>query len=110
MNLIDLRSTDSNMNLCLIDTALEYVGLKWRTFVANMCTAIYFGLGALLVPWIALWISDWKMLSIVLSAPLVLAIFTPWIVPESIRYCVVLQIDSSKLTLQHTGGSQLTIT
>lgn len=68
---------------CVI--ALEYVGSKWRTFVANMCTAIYFAAGALLMPWIALWISNWRMLSIVLSAPLMMAIFTPWIVPESVR-------------------------
>jgi len=66
--------------------ALEYVGPKWRTFVANMCTAIYFGIGSLVMPWIAYGVSDWKILSIVLSAPLVLAIFTPWIVPESARW------------------------
>ncbi|XP_037038412.1 solute carrier family 22 member 3-like [Bradysia coprophila] len=68
--------------------ALEYVGSKWRTFVANMCTAIYFAAGALLMPWIALWISNWRTLSIVLSAPLMVAVFTPWIVPESIRWLI----------------------
>lgn len=51
-----------------------------------MCTAIYFGFAALAMPWIALWVSDWKLLSIVLSVPLLLAVFTPWIVPESARY------------------------
>ncbi|KAG4065765.1 hypothetical protein HA402_012443 [Bradysia odoriphaga] len=66
--------------------ALEYVGPKWRTFVANMGTAIFFGLGSLTMPWIAYGVSDWRILSIVLSAPLVLAIFTPWIVPESARW------------------------
>lgn len=70
---------------CCNITALEYVGPKWRTFVANMCTAIYFGIGSLVMPWIAYGVGDWQILSIVLSAPLVLAIFTPWIVPESAR-------------------------
>ncbi|KAG4075818.1 hypothetical protein HA402_003644 [Bradysia odoriphaga] len=67
---------------------LEYVGPKWRTFVANMCTAIYFGIGALVMPWIAFYVNDWKMLTIVLSAPLLFAIFTPWLVPESARWLV----------------------
>lgn len=67
---------------------LEYVGPKWRTFVANMCTAIYFGIGALVMPWIAFLVNDWKILTIVLSAPLIFAIFTPWLVPESARWLV----------------------
>lgn len=65
---------------------LEYVGPKWRTFVANMCTAIYFGIGALVMPWIAFLINDWKILTIALSAPMLVAVFTPWLVPESARY------------------------
>lgn len=65
---------------------LEYVGPQWRTFVANMCTAIYFGIGALVMPWIAFLVNDWKLLTIVLSAPLLVAVFTPWFVPESARY------------------------
>jgi len=67
---------------------LEYVGAKWRTFVANMCTAIYFGIGALVMPWIAFYVNSWKWLTIVLSIPLVCAIITPWIVPESARWLV----------------------
>ncbi|XP_066250020.1 organic cation transporter protein [Euwallacea similis] len=67
---------------------LEYVGPKWRTFVANMSIAIFFTFAASILPWIALWVSNWKMLCYVTSAPLALAIFTPWIVPESARWLV----------------------
>lgn len=67
---------------------LEYVGPKWRTFVANMSIAIFFTFAASILPWIALYVADWKMLCYVTSAPLALAIFTPWVVPESARWLV----------------------
>ncbi|XP_050294589.1 solute carrier family 22 member 13 [Anthonomus grandis grandis] len=67
---------------------LEYVGPKWRTFVANMSIAIFFTFAASILPWIALWTANWKMLCYITSAPLALAILTPWIVPESARWLV----------------------
>ncbi|XP_016955514.1 organic cation transporter protein [Drosophila biarmipes] len=67
---------------------LEYVGPKYRTFVANMSIAIFFTGAACLLPWIAYFIADWKLLAIVTSAPLLLAIFTPFMVPESARWLV----------------------
>ncbi|XP_017121710.1 beta-alanine transporter [Drosophila elegans] len=67
---------------------LEYVGPKYRTFVANMSIAIFFTGAACLLPWIAYFLADWKLLAIVTSAPLLLAIFTPFVVPESARWLV----------------------
>lgn len=65
---------------------LEYVGPKWRTFVANMSIAIFFTTAATALPFIALYLADWKLLAIVTSAPCIIAIFTPFIIPESARY------------------------
>lgn len=67
---------------------LEYVGPKWRTFVANMSIALFFTLASTALPWIAYYIADWKLFAIITSAPLALAILTPWIVPESARWLV----------------------
>lgn len=67
---------------------LEYVGPKWRTFVANMSIAIFFTIAACMLPWIALFLKNWQLLAIVTSAPLGLSIFTPWLVPESARWLV----------------------
>lgn len=66
-------------------TVLEYVGPKWRTFVANMSIAIFFTLGASLLPWIALWADDWRRYALGISAPFIIAAATPWLVPESAR-------------------------
>ncbi|CAD7082940.1 unnamed protein product, partial [Hermetia illucens] len=67
---------------------LEYVGPKWRTFVANMSIAIFFTTAASVIPWIAYYLADWKLFTIVTSAPLALAVLTPWVVPESARWLV----------------------
>lgn len=67
---------------------LEYVGPRWRTFVANMSIAIYFTMASCLLPWMAYYIANWKVLCIATSAPLILAAITPWIVPESARWLV----------------------
>lgn len=67
---------------------LEYVGPKWRTFVANMSIALFFTTASCALPWIAYYLADWKMFAIVTSAPLILAVFTPLLVPESARWLV----------------------
>uniref|UniRef100_A0A336K3J5 CSON009535 protein n=1 Tax=Culicoides sonorensis TaxID=179676 RepID=A0A336K3J5_CULSO len=67
---------------------LEYVGPRWRTFVANMSIAIFFTMASCALPWIAYYLADWRMFTIVTSVPLALAIFTPWVVPESARWLV----------------------
>ncbi|XP_055911752.1 solute carrier family 22 member 13-like [Eupeodes corollae] len=67
---------------------LEYVGPKWRTFVANMSIALFFTGAACALPWIAYFLADWRLLAIVTSAPLVLAVLTPFLVPESARWLV----------------------
>lgn len=69
-------------------SVLEYVGPKWRTFVANMSIAIFFTMASCSLPWIAYYLGDWKMFAIITSSPLALAIFTPICVPESARWLV----------------------
>ncbi|XP_072935562.1 organic cation transporter protein-like [Epargyreus clarus] len=65
---------------------LEYVGPSHRTWVANMSIALYFGGGCLILPWLALWMADWRKLLWVTSIPLVLVVFVPFLVPESARW------------------------
>ncbi|XP_011305803.1 organic cation transporter protein [Fopius arisanus] len=75
---------------------LEYVGPKWRTFVANMSIALFFTFAACILPWIAYFLADWRMTCIATSLPLLLAIATPWFVPESARWLVSMgQVDKA---------------
>lgn len=64
---------------------VEYVGPKWRTFVCNISLGIFFASMTSALPWIVLYIGDWKIFTLMTSLPLMLAILTPLIVPESVR-------------------------
>ncbi|XP_051159899.1 organic cation transporter protein-like isoform X2 [Leptopilina boulardi] len=88
-------SFDNCFNILFI-IVIEYVGPKYRTLVANMSFGIYFAAAAGLLPWIAYWIADWRILSVVTAVPLVTAFLGPWIVPESARwYITVGKVDKS---------------
>ncbi|XP_061727789.1 carcinine transporter-like isoform X2 [Cydia pomonella] len=83
---------------------IEYVGLKWRTFVSNMSIAVYFTFAACMLPWIALGVADWRVYTLVISVPLVLAVFTPCLVPESARWLISQgRIEESIKILQKCG-------
>lgn len=71
--------------IALFPSVIEYVGPKYRTLVANMSFGIYFAAAASLLPWIAYWIADWKILSVVTAFPMIVAFLGPWLVPESAR-------------------------
>lgn len=53
-----------------------------------MSIAIFFTFAASILPWIAWFLADWRVLCYATSAPLAIAIFTPWFVPESARWLV----------------------
>ena len=71
---------------------LEYIGPKWRTFVANMSYGIFYSLGSMAMPWTAYYVADWKIFSLVTTIPLLTVIFVPWFIPESARYAFFLKI------------------
>ncbi|XP_012062744.1 PREDICTED: organic cation transporter protein-like [Atta cephalotes] len=81
-------SFDNCFNVLFI-IVIEYVGPKYRTLVANMSFGIYFAAAASLLPWIAYWIADWRILSVVTAFPMIVAFLGPWLVPESARWYIM---------------------
>ncbi|XP_014474815.1 PREDICTED: organic cation transporter protein-like [Dinoponera quadriceps] len=81
-------SFDNCFNVIFI-IVIEYVGPKYRTLVANMSFGIYFAAAASLLPWIAYWIADWRILSVVTAFPMIVAFLGPWLVPESARWYIM---------------------
>lgn len=67
---------------------IEYTGVKWRTYIANLSIAVFFTVAACALPFLALYLLDWRQFAIITSAPLLFAIFTPYVVPESARWLV----------------------
>ncbi|GBP13051.1 Organic cation transporter protein [Eumeta japonica] len=68
--------------------ALEYVGFRYRTLVANMSLALFFGTGCVILPWLALWMADWRRLLLLTSTPMLIVCAAPWLIPESARWLV----------------------
>uniref|UniRef100_A0A1B0F9D3 Major facilitator superfamily (MFS) profile domain-containing protein n=1 Tax=Glossina morsitans morsitans TaxID=37546 RepID=A0A1B0F9D3_GLOMM len=69
-------------------TVLEYVGPRYRTLVFNLSFALFFTTAACLLPWLAYYLANWRLFALITSAPLVLAIFTFLILPESARWLI----------------------
>lgn len=68
---------------------MEYVGPEMRTIVGNVPLAIFLTLGASSLPWIAYGLADWRLFSIVTSAPIGIMVIAWWVVPESARWLVL---------------------
>ncbi|XP_053601030.1 beta-alanine transporter-like [Plodia interpunctella] len=65
---------------------LEFIGARHRTWVSNAVLGIGCTVAQVLLPWMAIKMADWRTLTVVTSIPFVLALATPWIVPESVRW------------------------
>ncbi|GBP01370.1 Organic cation transporter protein, partial [Eumeta japonica] len=65
---------------------LEYTGPRHRSLVANLSIALFFGAACLALPWLALWIADWRMLLVCTALPGLIVIAAPWFLPESARW------------------------
>nr|CAH0104187.1 unnamed protein product [Daphnia galeata] len=68
---------------------MEYVGPEKRTIVGNVPMAIFLTLGASTLPWIAYALADWRLFSIITSAPIAVIVAAWWLVPESARWLVL---------------------
>ncbi|XP_069361594.1 carcinine transporter-like [Maniola hyperantus] len=65
---------------------LEYVSPKYRTIVANLPTGVFFTLGMIALPWLALYCGNWKTLGLLTSLPMALSLLAPFVIPESPRW------------------------
>jgi len=70
--------------------AVEYVGKTKRTLVGNLGLAICLTLSGCYQPWLAKWLSDWRLFNWLLFSQLGLVVFLPIVMPESCRFGNVL--------------------
>jgi hypothetical protein len=68
---------------------MEYVSPEKRTIVGNIPLAVFLTLGAGSLPWIAYALADWRLFSIITSAPIAVIVVAWWLVPESARWLVL---------------------
>lgn len=65
---------------------LEYVAPKYRSLMSNASFGVFYSLFVTALPFLVLALGHWKLISLVTSLPLVFAIFTPLLIPESPRW------------------------
>uniref|UniRef100_A0A6A7FYK0 Organic cation transporter protein-like n=1 Tax=Hirondellea gigas TaxID=1518452 RepID=A0A6A7FYK0_9CRUS len=75
-----------NIFVMMYVLALEYFAPQHRTLVANMSIAIFYTLGTVLVPWFAIWVSDWRLFSVLCAVPMMFGAMAYFLVPESVRW------------------------
>ncbi|EDV97466.1 GH16889 [Drosophila grimshawi] len=80
---------------------LEYVGPTYRTFVGNMSLAVFYSPCTMLIPWMALYLGDWRTFAFVGALPIGIALCAYCFLPESARWLVsVGKIDQAIVLLQ----------
>lgn len=72
-------------NIFFYTPVLEYVGPQHRTWAGNLAVSIFFGGGCMLLPWLAIWIANWRTLLWLTTMPISLVLVSPWVLPESVR-------------------------
>ncbi|KAK7065138.1 hypothetical protein SK128_004402, partial [Halocaridina rubra] len=75
-----------NIFVMMYVLAIEYVGPKHRTLVANLSIALFYATGTVLLPWMMIGVGDWRLMSVISSAPMILACASHWLLPESARW------------------------
>uniref|UniRef100_A0A665V577 Solute carrier family 22 member 3 n=1 Tax=Echeneis naucrates TaxID=173247 RepID=A0A665V577_ECHNA len=72
----------------------EIVGVEYRRTV-GILFQMFFSVGVLLLPLLAYFITDWRWLQVVITAPYILFLVYYWFIPESPRW-LISQNNSSK--------------
>jgi hypothetical protein len=67
---------------------MEYLRPDMRTLGLNMCIGLFYCVGSIAVPWVALVAREWRHFLWYLSAPMLLVPSYYWLLPESARWLV----------------------
>lgn len=59
-----------------------------RTFGLNLCIGIFYCLGSMVTPWIAVYLASWKLYLIYTSLPFIVVPFFYFILPESAQWMI----------------------
>jgi MFS family permease len=78
-----------NIFIMMYVLALEYFAPEHRTIVANMSIAIFYTIGTVVVPWLAVLVADWRLFSVLCSLPMLFGASAYYFIPESIRWLML---------------------
>lgn len=93
-------ATDSNFVMMYI-LVLEYLRQSSRTFGLNLCIGIFYCLGSVLTPLIALQLGNWRLFLTVTAIPIVVVPLFGFLLPESIHWLVATKKPEKALKMFH---------
>ena len=67
---------------------MEYINPAFRTMGVSICIGMFYCLGSIASPWIAVLTQSWRMFLIVTSLPFAVVPLFYFIIPESIQWLV----------------------
>jgi MFS transporter, OCT family, solute carrier family 22 (organic cation transporter), member 4/5 len=80
-------ATDNNFVMMYI-LVMEYTAPRMRTIGLNLCIGVFYCLGSVVTPWLAVWLGNWRLYLIATIVPgLVVPLFY-FIIPESAQWLI----------------------
>lgn len=80
-------ATDNNFVMMYI-LVMEYIAPRMRTMGLNLCIGVFYCLGSVISPWIAVWLGNWKLYLIATILPALVVPFFYFIIPESAQWLI----------------------
>jgi MFS family permease len=80
-------ATDSNFVMMYL-LVLEYIAPRMRTFGLNLSIGIFYCLGSVITPWLAVWLGNWKLYLVATILPALIVPTFYFIIPESAQWLI----------------------
>lgn len=80
-------ATDNNFVMMYI-LVMEYLSPRMRTIGLNLCIGVFYCLGSVVSPWLAVWLGSWKLYLIATIAPALIVPAFYFIIPESAQWLI----------------------
>lgn len=93
-------ATDNNFVMMYI-LVMEYIAPRMRTVGLNLCIGIFYCLGSVASPWIAVWLGNWQLYLIATIIPGLIVPSFYFIIPESAQWLISRnQLDKALICYQ----------
>ncbi|KAL0275693.1 UNVERIFIED_CONTAM: hypothetical protein PYX00_003482 [Menopon gallinae] len=78
-------AVDTNFFMMYI-IVMEYIKPSFRTFGLNFCIGVWYCVGCMTVPWLAVYTQHWRLFLVVISIPMVIIPISTFFMPESAQW------------------------
>lgn len=80
-------ATDNNFVMMYI-LVLEYIAPNMRTRALNLCIGVFYCIGSIVSPWIAVWLGSWRLYLLATIIPALIVPLFYFVVPESAEWLI----------------------